>query len=564
MADLARGVSLREQILLVAGLRWRILRNSLRRKNNVADLVGMAFISLAAAGLIVGPSFALYFAGSSFVTAGRLRWLPLPFWGIFIFWQIFPVFAMSFGSGFQFRTLLRFPLSASAFYLIGLAYGLADFPAIASICWLLALTAGAAATIPSLLPVLLAVVLLFVVLNVTIERLVSSWMERLLARRRTREIFFGLFLLSMFTLQFLSPMQRAYGNKLSPTAFLNAMKFLAPFPPSLGARVVQGAVLHSPLDMAFGVSGLVLFATLFSLLLWHRFMLQYRGEELSEAAAPRVRTVSRAQRAVGELAGSGAVGATASANSLLGLLSPAVGAMVRKEYFYLMRNGFGFLLLVLPPAQVLFFSTQFAGRRPIFGGRGFNPESFFPGMMAYTILLLMGPAYNAFAYEGRGIQTYFMAPLRFRDVFLGKNLVSASVMTLEVVLCALVLAWRIGWPSLPVLCATIAALIFTIAGQLPIANWSSLNFPRKLEFGSMRNQRNSGAAVWMMFGVQIAMGGVSALVLAAGRWAGNPWLATEAFTFLAVVAFAGYFSSLQPLTEFAEKKKEALIEALCR
>jgi ABC-2 type transport system permease protein len=564
MADLAPGVSLREQILLVAGLRWRILRNSMRRKNNVADLVGMIFVSLAAAGLIMGPSFALYFAGSSFVTAGRLRWLPLPFWGIFIFWQIFPVFAMSFGSGFQFRTLLRFPLSAGAFYLIGLAYGLADFPAIASICWLLALTAGAGSTMPSLLPVMLAVVLLLVVLNVTIERLVSSWLERLLARRRTREVFFGIFLLAMFTLQFISPMQRAYGNQFSPTAFLNALKYLAPFPPSLGARVIQGAVLHNPLDMAFGVSGLVLFVMLFSWLLWHRFMMQYRGEELSEAAAPRARTITPRHPAVDGLAGSGAAGATIAQRSFFTFLSPAVGAMVRKEYFYLMRNGFGFLLLVLPPAQVLFFSTQFAGKRPIFGGKGFNPESFFPGMMAYTILLLMGPAYNAFAFEGRGIQTYFMAPLRFRDVFLGKNLVSASVMALEVILCAVVLAWRIGWPSPPVLCATIAALIFTIAGQLPIANWSSLNFPRKLEFGSMRNQRNSGAAVWMMFGVQIVMGGVSALVLTVGRWVGNPWLAAEAFTFLAVAAFAGYFASLQPLTEFAEKRKEALIESLCR
>jgi len=33
----------------------------------------------------------------------------------------------------------------------------------------------------------------------------------------------------------------------------------------------------------------------------------------------------------------------------------------------------------------------------------------------------VAPAYNSFAYEGRGIKLYFTAPLRFRDVFLGKN-----------------------------------------------------------------------------------------------------------------------------------------------
>ena len=43
MADVIRPVSLFEQIRLVAGLRWRILRNSLRKKNNVLDLIGMFF-----------------------------------------------------------------------------------------------------------------------------------------------------------------------------------------------------------------------------------------------------------------------------------------------------------------------------------------------------------------------------------------------------------------------------------------------------------------------------------------------------------------------------------------
>jgi ABC-2 type transport system permease protein len=566
MADVTRPVRLREQIWLVAGLRWRILRNGLRRKSNVADLVGMIFLSLIGAALVIGPSLAFYFLGKTFVTPGRLRWMPLPFWGIFIFWQIFPVFAMSFGSAFEFRKLLRFPLTASAFYLIGLAYGLADFPAVASTCWLLALSAGIVVEVPGMLPVMLTVVGLFVLLNATIERLVSSWLERLLARRRTREVFFGFFLLTMFSLQFISPMQRMYGTRFSVGRFLAAMKYLAPFPPSLGSRVIVGAISHRPTDMLLGVSGLLAFAILFSLLLWQRFLMQYRGEELSEGVAPQVRRVP-ARAATNRVAIEASIAgssAGAAANRRFGLLPLAVGGVVAKELFYLMRNGFGFLLLVLPPAQMLFFSTQFAGRHPLFSGKGFSAENFFPAMMAYTVLMLMGPAYNAFAFEGRGILAYFMAPVKFSEIFVGKNLVSASVMALEVALCASVLAWRVGWPSPPVLCATIAGLIFTIAGQLPIANWSSLNFPRKLEFGSMRNQRNSGAAVWMMFGVQLVMGGISALVLSAGRWTGNSWLPAEAFIFLAAAAVAGYFASLEPLAGFAEKKKESLIETLCR
>jgi hypothetical protein len=112
--------------------------------------------------------------------------------------------------------------------------------------------------------------------------------------------------------------------------------------------------------------------------------------------------------------------------------------------------------------------------------------------------------------------------------------------------------------------ATAFALIFTVTAQLPIANWASLSFPRKLEFGSMRSQRNSGLAVWVMLGVQIMMAGISTLVLWSARWTGNPWLAAEGFAFLAAAALGGYFASLQPLSDLAERKKEILIEALCR
>ena len=62
MADLASPVSLTDQIRLVAGLRWRMLTNGLRKKNNVLDLIGMGFVSLFGLILVIGPSFAFYFA----------------------------------------------------------------------------------------------------------------------------------------------------------------------------------------------------------------------------------------------------------------------------------------------------------------------------------------------------------------------------------------------------------------------------------------------------------------------------------------------------------------------
>jgi ABC-2 type transport system permease protein len=550
MADVTQSVNVFEQIRLVAGLRWRILRNSLRKKNNRLDLIGLIFTGVFGGIMVIGLGFAFYAGAYAFLSRGHLEWMALLFWAIFLFWQLFPVFVAGFGASFEFRTLLRFPLSLRAFYIIGLAYGFADFSALASICWLLAMTAGATAAKPGVLPAMLLIVAAFMLLNVTLERLIGSWLERLLARRRTRELFLGLFVLSMVSLNFVSPLMQRYGASVRPL-FLRLLPYFAWFPPALAARALDAIIRLQPQGFLLSFTLLLFYVVLFSALLWRRFAAQYRGEEISETAAPS-RTAVRLT--AGEDHGP----------DRLSLLSPPVAAVVRKEFRYLTRNGFAYLTLLMPPLLIMIFSMNFAGRHPNVDGKGVSTEIFFPGMMAYLILILMAPAYNSFAYEGRGIQTYFTAPLRFRDVLLGKNLMLVSVLSVEILLSLAMLAWRVGLPSPHMLVATCAAIIFTIVGQLTVANWSSITFPRKMEFGQMRGQRQSGMAVLVAFGSQILMGGISAVILFTGSWTGNSWLPAEAFVLLAAAAVGGYFASLDALTKLAEKKKEGLIEALCR
>jgi len=551
MADVARFPGIAAQIRLVAGLRWRLLRNSLRKKNSRLDLLGLTVGGIFGLLIVVGVCIAFYFGAYTFVSSGRSAWIALLFWGIFLWWQLFPIFVAGFGASFEFRNLLRFPLSPGAFYLIGLAYGLADFGSIAAMFWLLSMTIGAAVAQPGLLPAMLLIVLLFLLMNVTLERLIGSWLERLLARRRTRELFFGLFVLSIVSLQFIGPAIDRYGNVARPWAF-RLYPYLSPLPASLAGRVISAAVSGNLGGILASAAGLTFYVLLFSALLWKRFVAQYRGEELSETSAPAqyvARTKPMEQTEPPET---------------FRLLSPQVAAVLRKEFRYLTRNGFAFFTLLLPPLLVALFSAQLAGERTAATSRGISPDFFFPGLMAYLILILMAPSYNCFAYEGKGIQSYFMAPVRFREVFLGKNLLLVSVLALELGLSMLVLAFRVGLPSAPIFVSTLAAIVFGITGQFSIANWSSLSFPRKLEFGQMRGQRQSGMAVLIAFGAQIVLGGITALILFTGRWTGNPWLPAEVFAGLAAATLGGYFASLDPLSQLAEKKKETLIEALCR
>ncbi len=92
------------QIRLVAALRWRLLRNAMRRKSNRLDLIGLLLSGIFSSLLVLGLCFAFYAGSYSFLSRGRLSWMALLYWGIFVWWQIFPLFVAGFGANFEFAS----------------------------------------------------------------------------------------------------------------------------------------------------------------------------------------------------------------------------------------------------------------------------------------------------------------------------------------------------------------------------------------------------------------------------------------------------------------------------
>jgi ABC-2 type transport system permease protein len=550
VADVVAGPGLAEQIRTVAWLRWRILRNSLRNKSRRLDLIGLIFSGFFSLLFVIGVTLAFFFVTRYLFEKHLEPLFGLVFLALLVWWQSFPILLAGFAPQFPFRTLLRFPMNLSAFYLIGMAYGLADSAALAALVWMLAMLAATLVAQPSAASALFLVCALFTVLNITMERLLGAWVEKLLAKRKSREVFFTIFVLAMVSLQFLNPLMQKYGHALVPM-LRSWVPYLWLLPSSFaGDAVAQSAAHHWA--MAFlKFAGLAMYVGIFTMLLAMRYRQLYSGEELSEGVAParkEERTALTAQ----------------DARDTVSFVPPQVLAVLRKEFLYLKRNTFLFFGLVFPPMMLLFFSVQFGGAHPTALKKGVSPDLFFPGMMAYLVLILIAPSYNCFAYEGRGIQTYFIAPARFREILIAKNLMTVSILLCELALCVALVGWRVGLPTAPVLFATMAAVVFSIVGQLTIANWASLSYPRKIEFGKMQGQRNSGMSVLILLGMQILFGGVGGVILFSGRWTGNPWLPAEIFAVLAAAAVGGYVSSLDSFTQLAEKKKEILIDALCR
>jgi hypothetical protein len=126
------------------------------------------------------------------------------------------------------------------------------------------------------------VCMLFALLNITMERLLGAWIEKLLAKRRAREVFFSLFILAMISLQFINPIAQKYGRAIVP-AVRGWLPYLWILPSSFAGDALARAIDQEWASMALKIAGLAVYLVLFSAFLWIRL---YSGEELSETAAP--------------------------------------------------------------------------------------------------------------------------------------------------------------------------------------------------------------------------------------------------------------------------------------
>lgn len=547
MAGVAAAPGVWQQVWLVAGLRWRLLRNSLRSQRAQLELIGN-FLVVGLGGLLAVGG-AVGFAAGAFLAVNRNtpQTLVLLLWAVLLVWQLLPLLLAAFSSGAGMRGLLHLPFRFRAFFLLHLFYGLFDPAAMLSLAWLAGIAAGVTLAKPVLLPWTLLLLAVFAAFCLFLNRVIYLWLERLLARRRTREILFVVFILAMLSLQFLGPAMERWGKAVAP--YWQAIyEWTWLLPPGLAGESLFG--VRGVAMQAAAAAGLALYAAAFGLLLRRRLLAQYRGEDLGETMAPeQLQPVKR--EAASELAW-----------ELPGLSRP-VAAVFRKEVRYLQRNSV-LLLNLLAPLLILAFLAfaQTAGRNSQFLSRA-PIEILFPAAIGYALLVLTQTSYNSFAFEGRGIQFYLLAPVRFREVLLGKNLLQAILIAAEFAVIWVVVAVLAAPPGPALTLATLVAAAFVVLVNFSVGNYMSLAYPRRFDFGKFR-QRQSGMTVLVTLAVQLFTMGLSGLIFAGTYFLKKIWLAVLAFLLLAAAAYALYHWSLGHCSQLAERKREVLTAELCR
>lgn len=563
MADVGSLPGLLEQVWLVGRVRWLMTRRTTYR---------------TVAGATAGVVFRVIgFAGTAVVAAvfGVLAYLAITdqkrggllaiYWGMFALWQLAPFRAIQLRGTFDSTPLLRFPIRFSTLCALNLAFGLGDPSAIAGIARHLAVMAAIIIARPDAWRAAVLVTPLSIVMNLLCSQTLNTWLERLLAQRKTREIALALFALLAIGLQF-SRFIAVQARGPATTFFQRTSSFWSVLPPGEAATSLND-YFRGQIGAGLRADGtLALYSAAFAALLTWRLRKQFRGEYLGEtAAAKSVRPPPSPSAAV-----SRGAAITTQASAAKPEKSAVTSGVFLKELKYLQRNSMAMMNLLRPLILVVFLA--FSWRQPSFRDLGIANRLAFPEGLAFALLIVTAQlCLNSLAYDGSGIQLLLMAPIDFRNVMIGKNLYQAVIIGIEIALVLAIVWLLLGPPGPLVVSATILGAAFESIVLMTFGNWRSLKQPRALQFGTVRapgkavrTQKPSAATRFMGLGIIFGSIGLLAAIAVVANWISGGWSVLAAYFVLDLVAFSVYRTMLAATSQLAMANRDELLGQLAR
>ena len=455
---------------------------------------------------------------------------------------------------------MRYPLPFGRYLVLRILLGLLTASTIVGCLCLLAASIGIAVADSSLTLPAFVVLAVYALMNIFFARMLAAWAERWLATRRAREIFGVLMAFFVIGVQYFNLGRAPHHSSTVTGSWLLDMLHLSArvlgwLPPGYAAHAIllRGQPLTQLAQFAALIATTALFLAIFAVRLHKQFLGEYLSEGAARPAptapAPRIRPVAQLPVVVAR---------TASPGPTRSVFPPTVTACLRKEWVYLRGNGNQILGLLTPLVFVLILS------RGLFTE---HPSYLLPGALGYALFGSLAGLYNVFGADGAGMQLYLLAPIRLRDVVLAKNLMSLTVIAVQVVLAWALVMW-ISKSPIPASSQASAGLwiLFVIAANLTLGTLRSIQAPRKFVPGQSRQMRTptnrtSGLLVMgVLFGSVLLQVPVAYLC----RHFHQPWLAAAIFAPLAAAAVAAYAFLLHNSGKLMLSYRDLIAEELCR
>jgi ABC-2 type transport system permease protein len=577
----------RAQFAAIVWLRWRITVNSLARRGGAGELAGRAVTAMIFLGLLFFLVVAAGVAGFFFAAKGHLDRIAWLLWGVFLLCQLLNIQLGQPAVNFDPTQLIRFPMRESIYVEIRLFFGMLTPANLAGTLMAAAAALGIAIATPSLWLYALIALGAFAATQVLFSRMLFAWVDRWLATRRAREALTAVLLALLVGVQWANFALNPVYDHHRTSAFHLSQQHLAwasplirisgpalkLLPPELAASALTAASHGSSLRFALGTLGDLAYAVLFLLIFALRMLREFHGENLSEAAAGarpgradpatmHASTAAPARRAAAAdsepadwpstpLTPSGATAATQ--RRVLDIILTGL----QKEILYARRNWGVLYALIMPPLMILIFANRFssAGKSPIW---------LFPAAVAYILLAVYPLSYNSFGMDGTGVQVYFLAPVRLRDVVLAKNLLIALIAAIEVILIFCLISFQAGVPSPNIVLATLLWAAGTLAVNLIFGNQRSLSAPKQVDPQRMLQRQSSQLSALISLAVLAGCYGLAALFFMACLWLHALWALAPASACFAAAGAGAYELHLRSVDQSALQHREALMEELCR
>lgn len=533
------------QLGSILWLRWRLLANVLRSTQAKFAFGARVFAMIFWMGAGVLAAIGLGFASWAMMVRHRPQGLTGILWGLLLYWQLLPIVTSSAAEGIDLANLLRFPLTYRAYFAARLLYGSADtMTAIAILC-LLGIGIGIGIALPSMAGLAALALFAFGVMNIFLARAIFAWIERWLAKRRTRELIAFLLLLLTFAPQFIAPaLSRSHGKQSA--AFARVRTALNPvaqlMPPELAVSSLSEAIQKQTRAALLPVCGTLGLALGFAVLLHLRLIREYQGENLSEGPGQGKRALRRTFAVTGR--GS--------------LLPEPIEALMAKELSYFLRSGPQWIALIVPVVMLYAFGASNNPPWP-------QPRRFMLPMGAsYALLTLPQLLYNIFGSDGAGVQFYFSAPIRLRTVVAAKNLFHAAVFGVQIAIIWVAVAFRFGMPGVDIVCATIAWSAFAFTVSAVAGNLISVYSPKRVELSKFGRSRISGLSGLVGFLLLLASVGMGAFAVVATRQFTSLWILVPVFLLLSAIALFAYFAVLKRIDAFAARRRDDFLAELSK
>lgn len=336
---------------------------------------------------------------------------------------------------------------------------------------------------------------------------------------------------------------------LIPKEVTSAIGSLAAvFPPSIAARGLEAIVLGEP---AAGTS------TLLWLVLW-----TCGGAAIGYAIVRRnLLEGEQSTRAHSTAAAPTAGGAPLWTMERLTVFPEEVRAVAAKELHYLLRSTTGKFNIVIVPIFVIVMALLVA-RDLDHSFLGLDRVSLvFVGLMIYASMFSNNFLFNAYAWEGAGVQSFFLSPVAPERIVFGKNLgvwIYNIILGVEGVIVFCLVS---GAPPTIALIGGCLAFVAALLSATIVGNFLSPAMPVPRDISSITNSP-SQTAVLATFGVLIANTLLIGGFLTIPTLFGLRWLGPLLLIVLIGVEVGIYSMMLRPAGRFLETRREALVEAL--